>query len=118
MKLDNIFDSKHALSRRGFAGLLLLPPRRPAQRRNDDYRRDDDYRRGDDYGRRGRRRRYGGGGYGRIWRAAPSGDNFDPRRPDGRFDLRAFVDGAAEVRDSWRPVAWRALPGRAPRNRL
>ncbi|MCB9385086.1 MAG: hypothetical protein H6509_10750 [Bryobacterales bacterium] len=102
MKLENIFDTKHALSRRGFAGLLLLPAAAAAAARNDDYR-------------RGGGNRGGAGGYGRIWRAAPS-DNFDPRRPDGRFDLRAFVDGAAEFEIRGDQVAWRAFRGGAPRD--
>lgn len=98
MKLDAIFDSSRSLTRRGFAGLLLLPAAAAAAARNGDPR-----------------AVYGDRGYSRVWRAIPS-DNFDPRRPDGRFDLRAYVDGAAEFAIRGDQVTWRAARGGAPRD--
>ena len=111
MKLDAIFDSSRALSRRGFAGLLLLPAAAIAKPK--DFGRDDDFRgrntRGDygrgDYGR----------GYSRVWRAVPSA-NFEPNRPDGRFDLRAYVDADAEFAIRGDEITWRAFNGGAPRD--
>ena len=119
MKLDATFDHSRSLTRRGFAGLLLLPAAALAQ--PNDWRDDDYRRRGDrggygggydgDYGGR-----YGGGrGYSRVWRAIPS-DNFEPNRPDGRFDLRAYVDADAEFAIRGDEVTWRAFNGGAPRD--
>lgn len=110
MKLDSIFTPSHAMTRRSLAGLLLLPAaalaRQPFGRDDDDDWRDRDYR-----GRRSSER----GGYSRTWRARPS-DNYEPYRPDGRFDLRAIVDGAAEFAIRGDEVTWRAFNGGAPRN--
>ena len=117
MKLDAIFDRSHALTRRGLAGLLLLPAAAVARNRygrddddfDDDYY-DDDFRRGDP--RYGYARR---GGYSRVWRARPS-NNYEPYRRDGRFDLRAIVDGAAEFAIRGDEVTWHVFSGGAPRN--
>ena len=107
MKLERIFGISQALTRRGFAGLLLLPAAAAAAR-NDDFRRDDDYYRRDDDFRRGSRRGYSG-----AWRAFAS-DNYEPRRPDGRFDLRAIVDGDAEFAIRGNEIMWRAFNGDVP----
>lgn len=100
MKLDAILNHSEGLTRRGFAGLLLFPAAAVAAR-NDDFGRNGDFRRGR--------------GYSQTWRAMPS-DNYDPRRPDGRFDLRAYVDGDTEFAIRGNEVTWRAFQGGAPRD--
>ena len=102
MNLHAMTEQSSKLTRRGVAGLLLGPAVAMARH---PFGRDEDYGRGE-YGRRG---------YSRIWRASPS-DNYEPYRRDGRFDLRAFVDGEAEFAIRGDEVAWRVFHGGAPRN--
>jgi hypothetical protein len=58
---------------------------------------------------------------GTVWAAAQTlparrSDNYDPNTQDGRFDLRARVDGAVEFRIRGAEITYRLRNGRAPRD--